>query len=76
LQGEAEFLIAGLMHVTDFPQDVATGILQQYTEKQLGCDPGMVPVGDVTINVRLCQDCAEKTGTPVWKFQRVDHPTD
>jgi hypothetical protein len=33
-------------------------------EQELGCDPGMVPAGEVTIAFRLCRSCAEK-GTRV-----------
>ncbi len=34
-------------------------------ERELGCDPGVVPAGVLTVPVRLCRECGQKTGTPV-----------
>jgi hypothetical protein len=31
----------------------------------LGCEPGTVPIGRVTVMFRVCPDCAEPAGFPV-----------
>jgi len=53
--GEAEWAIAGLMGM-GIPQDEASLMVSNST----GCDPGMVPLGEVTVCVRVCQQCANR----------------
>ena len=38
---------------------------------ELGTDPGKVPAGEMTTAVRLCRDCAAKTGVEVGKLPTV-----
>jgi hypothetical protein len=53
-RGEAEWVIAGLMGLR-VPQEQAEAMLSGFT----GCGPGMVPVGEVTVPVRVCRRCVE-----------------
>jgi hypothetical protein len=64
LQGSAEWCIAGLMRV-GLDRESAEATFRSWAEDVLGCDPGMVPVGRVTMGVRLCRECAKRTGTNV-----------
>jgi hypothetical protein len=53
--GEAEWIIAALMHL-GIPDDQASALVSYAS----GCDPGKVPVDDVTMLFRVCNDCATK----------------
>jgi hypothetical protein len=65
VEGEAEWCIASLMKVAGLDQETATATFQVFAEQDLGCDPGMVPVGRVEMGVRLCRECAWRTGAHV-----------
>lgn len=58
--GEAEWAIGGLHHL-GIPADQAEELVTNIT----GCEPGYVPVGDVTLPVRVCTDCANDAGMQV-----------
>jgi phage tail sheath gpL-like len=64
-RGEAEFIIAGIHKAAGIPVELATATFAAFAEQELGCDPGTVPTGQVTHAVRLCTDCAQRTGTTV-----------
>jgi hypothetical protein len=57
-RGEAEWVIAGLC-VLWVPLDEAGKILTFAT----GCEPGMVPNGELTVPVRVCETCVQTSGT-------------
>lgn len=65
VQGEVEFLAAALHKLAGLPLDEAAATAGMFAEDEMGCDPGMVPVGEVTVVIRLCRECAEQTGTQV-----------
>lgn len=56
--GEAEWVLAGL-RVLGVPDDQASETLGAVT----GCQPGMVPDGEITVQLRVCETCAKATGT-------------
>lgn len=58
--GEAEWAVAGLT-LLGVPENLALSILSAAT----GCDPGMVPEGEITIEVRVCKGHADAVGLPV-----------
>jgi hypothetical protein len=55
--GPAAFAIAGLMTV-GVEQEVALKMVLAYCQYELGCQPGKVPIADITYLVRLCSECA------------------
>lgn len=57
-RGVAEWATAGLM-VLGVPDDQAAIIISTAT----GSDPGKVPAGEITVPVRVCQDCVKDSGT-------------
>jgi hypothetical protein len=57
-RGEAEWVIAGL-RVLGLPGDEAEKTLTDIT----GCEPGMVPNGELTVPVRVCETCVQASGT-------------
>jgi hypothetical protein len=57
--------IVGTHKATGIPLDQADAVVMQFAEHELGCDPGKVPVGEITYAIRLCRDCARKTGVAV-----------
>jgi len=65
LEGEAEFHIAALHHLSGIPLEQADGTVLVAAEHELGCDPGMVPAGRFQLGFRLCTDCAAKTGATI-----------
>lgn len=65
IEGEAEFIIAGIHKAAGLSLDEASATFQVIAGQEMGCDPGMVPVGRMTVGVRLCRECAAKTGTTV-----------
>ena len=58
--GEAEWAVAGLQHLG--VPDYQAGATVSYG---LGCGPGEVPDGEVTVMFRVCRECADKAGFPV-----------
>jgi hypothetical protein len=65
VRGSAEAAVAMLAKFGGMSQDKATATFLVYAEQDLGCDPGMVPTGQIEVGFRLCRDCAERTGTHV-----------
>ena len=65
IRGEAEFIIAAMHQLTGLSLEEAQGTFQTMAEQDYGCDPGRIPAGVVTAGVRLCGDCAAKTGARV-----------
>ena len=65
LRGEPEFAIAAIHVFAGIPIDQATATFLQYAESEPGAEPGEVPDQDVEIGIRLCRECAEKTGAKV-----------
>jgi hypothetical protein len=63
--GEAEFIVVAIHKTAGIPIDQAEGTFKVVAEHEMGCDPGMVPAGEVTALFRLCRDCADKTSTSV-----------
>lgn len=55
--GEAEWVIAGLT-VLGIPQHQAGAMVSEAT----GTPPGKVPVGEVTMHLRVCRRCAAASG--------------
>lgn len=58
--GEAEW-IAGALVYLGLPTDHAISMVSMAT----GSDPGMAPVGRVTIGVRICATCASAPTKPM-----------
>ena len=56
------------------PLDQAKGTFLVYAEQDLGCHPGMVPTGVLTLSIRLCRDCARKTGAEVGELTSGEIP--
>lgn len=65
VRGEFEFTSPRFTRVAGIPLDEAAATGKVLAAQEMGCDPGMVPVGEFTVAIRLCRDCAAKTGTPV-----------
>ena len=59
IQGVAEFHIFFLMRKLGLPEDEAAGTVRACAHYELGHDLGTVPVGQYTVAVRLCRQCAE-----------------
>jgi hypothetical protein len=70
-RGEAEFHIAALHAMAGLPMEQANATFTVMAERELGCDPGKVPGGTFDIFVRLCRDCARRTGVRVGKLDEV-----
>lgn len=60
LSGEAEWVAAAL-NVMGMPMNEAAVLLSNET----GCDPGCVPLGNITLTFRVCRACATKAGLKV-----------
>jgi hypothetical protein len=58
LQGQAEWITAGLMKLGVSDIDEASAIVS----KGAGSDPGMLPNGIITVVVRCCESCMSKSG--------------
>jgi hypothetical protein len=58
-EGEAEWIVAGLMTLGIRDYDEAVAVLSQFT----GCDLGMVPNGTVTVGIQCCEACVAKSST-------------
>ncbi len=58
LEGHAEFIVAGVHRLAGLTTKEASATL----EAAWGTDRGMVPAGRTRVVVRLCDDCAAKTG--------------
>jgi hypothetical protein len=70
-RGEAEFHIVALHRMAGLPLEEASGTFAVIAKRELGCDPGKVPGGTFDIFVRLCPDCARRTGTRVGKLDAM-----
>jgi hypothetical protein len=55
---------AGIAHAAAIPLDQAQEMVQQLLQEQ-GYERGVVPSADMSAFVRLCSNCASKTGTAV-----------
>jgi hypothetical protein len=55
--GEAEWLVAALMHLGVRNQEEAVAVVGHC----FSCDPGRLPNGVVTMPVRLCESCLKKS---------------
>jgi hypothetical protein len=64
LEGEAEWIMVTMHKLAGITQDQAIATFHVMAE-EMGCDPGMVPSGRVTVLVRVCRTCARKTGATV-----------
>jgi hypothetical protein len=60
LVGVAEFVVAGHVRL-GVPENEAVAMISAATD----CKPGVVPVGEFTVLVRVCQECADRTGATV-----------
>ena len=65
LVGEAEWIMGALHELTGTAIEDAEDTLLVYCEHDLGCDPGMVPDGEMTVTFRFCEACAQEAGVPV-----------
>ncbi len=72
LQGEAEFLAAGLL-VMGLSEQEAMGTVEVFAE-EMGCKPGKVPAGVRDWVLRVCRDCASKAGLTVGKLGAGELP--
>jgi hypothetical protein len=64
-EGDAEFIVVVLHKAAGIPLDEARATFNVYAEHELGCTPGKVPSGRVSLAFRLCGDCAEKHGCQI-----------
>jgi hypothetical protein len=61
VEGEAEFVIVALGKFgIDYP--VARDMIGDVARDRYGCDPGMVPAGDMRVEIRVCRACAARAG--------------
>lgn len=65
LEGSAEWCIVGLMKLASLDEQTARALVHDYAENVHGCDPGMLPVGRIEFEVRLCRECASRSGATV-----------
>jgi hypothetical protein len=72
--GEAEFIVVVLQKAAGIPLEEARTIFFVYAQQELGCAPGEVPRGRVSLTFRLCRDCAEEHGCQVG-FLRSEVPS-
>ena len=61
-EGEAEFIVVVLQKAAGIRPEQARATFNVYAEQELGCTPGEVPKGRVSLAFRLCRDCAEQHG--------------
>jgi hypothetical protein len=64
VQGDAEWIIAVMARVAAMSVEEASGTFGVMSQQEFGTDPGKVPVGERTVMIRICRDCAEATGIP------------
>ena len=64
LEGEGEWVIAGLMRM-EIPKRDATVLVEDAAVERYGCDPGKLPVEVMQIPYRVCAECAAKAGLTV-----------
>jgi hypothetical protein len=67
VDGDAEFHVAALLRLAGLPPDQAEVTILAYCERELGCEPGLVPGG--RFQFRLCRECAKKTGARVFHYE-------
>ena len=70
VQGEADFVIGVVSVQARISLDQATGVLAVIAEREMGCDPGMVPIGQLDVLVRVCSECAQRTDTNIGQLER------
>ena len=63
--GDAEYQIATLHSAAGLTLADAADEFAFMAEHELGCDPGELPEGRITVGYLLCFDCAAKTGAVV-----------
>lgn len=61
LRGDAEWIIAGLMHLGMRDFDEAAAVVAHGH----GCDPGMVPDGVLSPAIQVCESCVKKSGSDI-----------
>jgi hypothetical protein len=64
-QGEAAFIVVVLQKAAGIPLEEAQTTFNAYAQRELGCAPGEMPTGRVSLTFRLCPDCAEEHGCHV-----------
>ncbi len=64
-EGEAEFIVVVLQKAAGIPAEEARSTFNVYAQQELGCAPGEVPTGRISLAFRLCRDCAEEHGCHV-----------
>jgi hypothetical protein len=64
-EGKAEFIVVVLHKAAGIPLEEARSTFKVYAEQELGCPPGTMPTGRVSLAFRLCRDCAEQHGCQV-----------
>ena len=64
-EGKPEFIVVVLQKAAGIPPEEARATFNVYAEQELGCAPGEVPAGRVSLAFRLCRDCAEQHGCQV-----------
>jgi hypothetical protein len=64
-EGEADFIMVVLQKAAGIAPEEARTTFNAYAEQGLGCVPGEVPTGRVSLAFRLCRDCAEQHGCQV-----------
>jgi hypothetical protein len=72
VEGSAEFHIVSLQKLAGLTLKEAYATFDVMSGQQYGTDPGKVPVGDPTGAIRLCSDCAAKTGAQIVEKALVD----
>ena len=70
VQGEAEFVIGVVSVQARISLDQATGVLAVIAERDMDCDPGTVPIGQLEVLVRICRECAQRADTDVGQLER------
>jgi hypothetical protein len=73
-KGEAEFIVAAIHRAAGIPIEEAQDTFLVIAEQEMGCEPGTVPKGTVTTAIRLCPDCASKTGTKIGSLHSGELP--
>jgi hypothetical protein len=68
LTGPAEFHTASLHTLAGIPMDEAQATVLVAAEQEQGCDPGKVPADPYQSAIRLCRECADRTGAKIGKL--------
>ena len=70
-EGEAEWIIVALHRATGMSVDESSATVAHFAQHELGCDPGTVPTGEISMAFRLCSDCAQRTGTSIGRLPDI-----